>query len=267
MPSLTTEDLVRFASCFGLGLGISAVLTPIVARVARTHGIVAAPRQDRWHQKPTPLLGGVAIYLGTVAVIVTFINLDSRLIALLVGGTLLFLTGLVDDFRHLRPHTKLIVQIVAACILVVSGVQVGTPWLTVVAIPITILWVVGITNAFNLLDNMDGLSAGTALIASAFLFAFSVSTGNAGIAVLSLAVAGGALGFLIYNFNPARIFMGDSGAMFLGFTLSSVTLLATRDMASDVFFVLLVPAAMMGLPLFDTALVTVVRTIEGRPLA
>src|SRR5262249_15101771 len=117
------------------------------------------------------------------------------------------------------------------------------------------------------LDNMDGLSAGTAAIAATFLFAFSMSTGNTGIGLLSLAVAGGALGFLIYNFNPARIFMGDSGAMFLGFTLSGIALSGTGGMASDIFFVLLVRVAMMALPIFDTTLVTIVRTLEGRPLA
>jgi UDP-GlcNAc:undecaprenyl-phosphate GlcNAc-1-phosphate transferase len=144
---------------------------------------------------------------------------------------------------------------------------VGTPDLAPVAIPLTILWVVGITNAFNLLDNMDGLSAGTAAIAAAFLFAFSLSVGNVSTALLSLALAGAALGFLVYNFNPARIFMGDSGSMFLGFTLSATALIGTREMASDIFFVLLVPVAMMGLPIFDTTLVTIVRTLEGRPLS
>ncbi len=267
MPFLPSEDQVLFASCFGLAFGISVVLTPLVARLARARGIVANPRQDRWHQKPTALLGGVAIYVATTLAIVAFVRLDSRLIGLVAGGALLFVTGLIDDLRHLRPHTKLIVQIVAACALIVSGVQVGTPDLAPIAIPLTILFVVGITNAFNLLDNMDGLSAGTAAIAAMFLFAFSFSLGNVAIALLSLAVVGGAVGFLIYNFNPARIFMGDSGAMFLGFTLSGIALIGTREMASDIFFVLLVPAAMMGLPIFDTTLVTIVRTLEGRPLS
>ena len=267
MSFLSHVDLLLFASCFGLALGISAVLTPLVARWARAHGIVAKPRQDRWHEKPTPLLGGVAIYVATLLVVLNFARLDSRLLGLVAGGTLLFVTGLIDDVRRLRPHTKLIVQIVAACVLIVGGVEVETRNLATVAIPLTILWVVGITNAFNLLDNMDGLSAGTGLIASAFLFAFSISVQNAGAAVLSLAVGGAALGFLVYNFNPARIFMGDSGAMFLGFMLSGIALLGTREMASDVFFVLLVPAAMMGLPIFDTTLVTIVRTLEGRPLS
>src|SRR6195256_958846 len=222
--------------------------------------MVALPRQDRWHSEPTPLLGGIAIYIASTAVILWFARTDLRLLGLVGGGTILFLTGLIDAFRHLRPPTKLISQILAACVLVFSGVQIGTPWLVWATIPLTILWVVGITNAFNLLDNMDGLSAGTAVIAAAFLFAFSVSVNNIALAVLCLALGGGALGFLIYNFNPARIFMGDSGSMYLGFTLSGITLLGSRDMASDIFFVLLVPAAMMGLPIFDTKLGDIGRT-------
>src|SRR5204862_5957913 len=103
--------------------------------------------------------------------------------------------------------------------------------------------------------------------AGLFLFAFSISVGNATIALLSLAVVGGSLGFLVYNFNPARIFMGDSGSMFLGFSLAGIALIGTREMASDIFFVLLVPAAIMGLPIFDTTLVTIMRTVEGRPLS
>ena len=213
------------------------------------------------------MLGGVAIFGASTVTIIAFGPHDARLAGLVAGGTLLFLTGLIDDFRHLRPHTKLIVQILAACVLVFGGVQFATPWLAAIAIPLTILWVVGITNAFNLLDNMDGLSAGTAVIASAFLGAFSMSVGHLEVAVLSLALGGAALGFLIYNFNPARIFMGDSGSMYLGFTLSGIALIGTHEMASDVFFVLLVPAAMMGLPIFDTTLVTIVRALEGRPLS
>jgi UDP-GlcNAc:undecaprenyl-phosphate/decaprenyl-phosphate GlcNAc-1-phosphate transferase len=213
------------------------------------------------------MLGGVAIYVASTALVLWFGPHDARLLGLVVGGTMLFVTGLIDDVRHLRPHTKLVVQIIAACVLVVGGVQIATPWLAAIAIPLTVLWVVGITNAFNLLDNMDGLSAGTAVIAAAFLFAFSLSVGHLEVAVLCLALGGAALGFLIYNFNPARIFMGDSGSMYLGFTLSGITLLGTHEMASDVFFVLLVPAAMMGLPIMDTTLVTIVRTLEGRPLS
>ncbi len=267
MLRVTHVDPLLLGLGFGLALGLAALLTPVVARWATAGGVVAKPRQDRWHKQPTPMLGGIAIYVASTLSILAFAPLDWRLAGVLGGGALLFVTGLVDDLRRLRPQTKLIVQIVAACVLVVAGVRVETSTLAMVAIPLTIIWVVGITNAFNLLDNMDGLSAGTAAIAAFFLLGFSVSVGNAGTAILCLAIAGGALGFLIYNFNPARIFMGDSGSMYLGFMLSAIALLGTREMASDVFFVLLVPAAMMGLPIFDTTLVSIMRTIEGRPLS
>ncbi|MBV9577791.1 MAG: undecaprenyl/decaprenyl-phosphate alpha-N-acetylglucosaminyl 1-phosphate transferase, partial [Chloroflexi bacterium] len=163
-------------------------MTPIVAHWARVHGMVVMPRQDRWHRKPTPQLGGVAIFTASTTVILWFGPHDLRLVGLLAGGTLLFVTGLVDDFRRLRPHTKLIAQIAAACLLVSCGVQIGSPWLAAFAIPLSILWVVGITNAFNLLDNMDGLSAGTACIAAAFLCAFSISVGGLEVALPCLAL-------------------------------------------------------------------------------
>lgn len=267
MPFSVPVELLAVAAPFGVAIGLSALLTPLVGRWALKTGVVARPRQDRWHSQPTPLLGGVAIYLAATAAILLFAPMDRRTWGLLAGGTVLFATGLVDDLRHLRPHIKLIVQILAALAMVVGGIQVETETLAAVAVPLTVLWVVGLTNAFNLLDNMDGLSAGTAAIAAGFLFAFSVSVGNVALAVLCAAVAGAALGFLAYNFHPARIFMGDSGSMFLGFTLAGITLLGSREMASDVFFVLLVPAAMMALPIFDTTLVTIIRTLEGRPLS
>src|SRR5258708_39426 len=155
--------------------------------------MVALPRKDRWHSEPTPLLGGIAIYLGSTAVILWFARDDVRLLGLVAGGTILFVTGLIDDFRHLRPHTKLIAQIVAACALVLGGVQIGTPWLVWATIPLTILWVVGITNAFNLLDNMDGLSAATAVIAPAFLFSFTLSFNNLPPPLLFLSLTRGSL--------------------------------------------------------------------------
>ncbi len=267
MLRVTSVDPPPLGLVLGVTFGLSALLTLLVARWAAARGIVAKPRQDRWHTQPTPLLGGVAIYATTTLAALAFAPLDLRLLGLLAGGTALFATGLVDDVRRLRPQTKLVVQILAASGLVLAGVRIETSILALMAIPLTIVWIVGITNAFNLLDNMDGLSAGTAAIASFFLLGFSLSVGNLTTAVLSLALAGSALGFLVYNFHPARVFMGDSGSMFLGFMLSGVALLGTREMASDVFFVLLVPATMMGLPIFDTTLVSIMRTVEGRPLS
>lgn len=267
MPAEFGPFAPLLVASFAAALGLSTLLTPIVGWWATRIGAVARPRQDRWHHRPTPLLGGIAIYIATTVAVVAFSRYDTRLVGVVLGGSVLFAMGLVDDLKHLRPHTKLIVQILAGCLLIVFGVRVETSNLNAIALPLTVFWVVGLTNAFNLLDNMDGLSAGTATIAAFFLALFSISVGNVGLGVLSLAVMGGSLGFLLYNFNPARIFMGDTGSMFLGFTLSAVALLGTREMASDIFFVLLVPALMMALPIFDTTLVTIVRMIEGRPLS
>lgn len=250
-----------------IGFLVSVAVTPVVGRIARAYGMVAKPRQDRWHKAPTPLLGGAAIYAACMTTIVAFSAIDGRLAAVLVGASLLFFTGLLDDVYHLRPHSKLLVQILAACVLIIGGVKVESVSLAAVSVPLTIIWVVGLTNAFNLLDNMDGLAAGIAAISSLVLFIFSVALGNAATAILSVSLVAGALGFLVYNFNPARIFMGDSGSMYLGFMLSATTLLGTHQMASDVVLTLLVPVVIMGLPIFDTTLVTVVRTINGRSIA
>jgi UDP-GlcNAc:undecaprenyl-phosphate GlcNAc-1-phosphate transferase len=161
-------------------------------------------------------------------------------------------------------------------VLVVGGVQIGSPALAVVAIPLTVLWVVGITNAFNLLDNIDGLSAGTAVIASIFLFAFSVSVGNVEAAVLSLALAGGALGFLIYNFNPARIFMGDGGALLLGLLMAASTIVVGGRASPDVgvsgqtyffFAPLVIPLVILGVPILDMLFAIIRRASRRRGLA
>jgi UDP-GlcNAc:undecaprenyl-phosphate GlcNAc-1-phosphate transferase len=259
--------LQQYGLTLAFGFLTAALLTPVVARLARARGVVAAPRRDRWHKAPTPLLGGVAIYFASMLVVLTFANVDARLAVVLFGATLLFITGLVDDLVHLRPQTKLLIQIGAAGALVMGGVRVETPSLSFVSAPLTILWVVGLTNAFNLLDNMDGLAAGIAAIASFVLFIFSFGLGNDTTALLSLSVMAGALGFLMYNFHPARVFMGDSGSMYIGFVLSAISLLGTREMASNVVLTLLVPVVIMGLPIFDTTLVTIARSLSGRPIS
>ncbi|MBI4491665.1 MAG: hypothetical protein HY690_02600 [Chloroflexi bacterium] len=267
MSSLQGLTALVYGAVFALALLGSAALTPLVGRLATALGVVALPRRDRWHKAPTPLLGGAAIYAASVTAILTFAVVDVRMAAVLAGASLLFATGLLDDMYRLRPHTKLLVQIGAACVLIIGGVKVESVTLAAVAVPLTIFWVVGLTNAFNLLDNMDGLAAGIASITALVLFVFSAGLGNGATAILSLAVMGGALGFLVHNFHPAHIFMGDSGSMFIGFVLSAITLLGTREMASDVILTLLVPVAIMGLPIFDTTLVTVARSLSGRSIA
>jgi UDP-GlcNAc:undecaprenyl-phosphate GlcNAc-1-phosphate transferase len=254
---------------FSLATFFAGAGTPLVAILARRIGAICQPRADRWHREPTPLLGGIAVF---AAILLTALLLGARerqVAGLLVGTTLIFLLGLVDDLRALPPQVKLVGQIVAACALLAAGVHIdlgGPAPLAMFELAVTLLWVIGITNAFNLLDNMDGLSAGIAGIAALMLATHNALQGHVALAVLCLAVAGAAAGFLIHNFNPATIFMGDCGSMTFGFALAGLSLMGARGAASDLFLALLVPVAILGLPIFDTSLVTIVRRLNGRPV-
>ncbi len=254
---------------FAVPLALAALTTPLAAALAPRLGAVSQPRPDRWHRAPTPLLGGVAIYLAILAGAIAFGPLDGRLASLLIAATLVFALGLRDDLHALPPHVKLLGQIAAACVLLVGGVRVelgDAPPLTALELALTMLWVIGITNAFNLLDNMDGLSAGTASIAGAMLFVHSAGRGDTSLALLGLVVAGAAAGFLIHNFHPARVFMGDCGSMTLGLLLAGLALMSAQQLPNDPFLDLLLPVAILGLPILDTALVTILRRLHGRPV-
>ncbi len=263
--------LVHFlAGCLALGLG--TVLTPLAGRFAGRVGLVAKPRGDRWHRSPTPLLGGVALFLAIVPIYLAVPQPTNalpleRFGGLLLGATLIFVLGLVDDVRTLPPYSKLLGQIVAACV-VVAGLPIGKymPW-SLLVIPLTIFWIVGVTNGFNLLDNMDGLSAGIAALVALTLFAYNYLQGDQQAALLCVLIAGACAGFLVFNFNPARIFMGDSGSLLLGFLLSGVVVLGAAKATSELAIALLVPVAVMALPILDTSLVTIVRSLNSRPIS
>lgn len=264
---------MREALSFLGALAGSLALTPLVMVLARRFRLVAQPSAQRWHSRPTALFGGVAIFgafLGGVILTVPFHQPEMmlRFAGILTGASLMFLLGLVDDFLHLKPSTKLIGQITAACILVYSGVYfdiLGMPMLT---IPLTIFWVVGITNAFNLLDNMDGLAAGIAAICALGIFALNAILGiDQSIGLVSLAFAGSLVGFLVFNFNPARIFMGDCGSMMVGFTLAGLSIAGTWEQASHTLLLLVVPVLMLGVPIFDTAFVTITRRLRGQSVS
>ena len=251
--------LLAFAVCVGV--------TPVVIRLARRYGVVSAPKAERWHSRPTPLLGGIAIYLGITTSVVVFGTLTREMVGVLLGGTLIFLLGLVDDLVEIKPSTKFLGEILASCVVVYAGLGfdlIPNPFLNLF---LTLSWVVGITNAFNLLDNMDGLSAGVAAISSLTTFIFSLVQGLPEIMALSLAVLGSSLGFLLFNSNPARIFMGDCGSLFLGFVLACTTILGSWEQASNLFAILAIPSLALGVPIFDTLLVTVSRVISGRGVA
>jgi UDP-GlcNAc:undecaprenyl-phosphate GlcNAc-1-phosphate transferase len=249
-----------------LALVVSALLTPIVARIARKTGMVAAPKKDRWHRRPTALLGGTAIFISVAGVALLTLDLPSDLThAIIPASALLFLLGLIDDIRSLKPYQKLVVQIIAASIVVYAGLVL--PWTSsgLFNSAITVFWLVGITNALNMLDNMDGLAAGVATIACVFLAINFFSLGQMVEGTVIAVLAASLCGFLIYNSQPASIFMGDCGSMFVGFFLASTALLTTTSGRTRSFLpVIAVPVLTLMVPIFDTTFVTLLRKLSGR---
>ena len=246
---------------------LAMALTLLVRRVARAKGIVAQPRPDRWHQKPTALCGGIAIFLAFLVGCLIFAPSVPGNRLILLGGALLFGMGLVDDLWQIRPPVKLVIQLSVAAVVVFFGRRL--PWTDYPAIniAITIFFLVGITNALNLLDNMDGLAGGVSLIACEFLMITLLLNGQTSQAMLPALLGGAVLGFLLFNFNPASIFMGDCGSMFLGFALSMMALLSENDRTRNLSAVVLTPVLILLIPIFDTCLVTVMRKLSGRSVA
>lgn len=244
---------------------ISLVLTFLVRKYSRLYGFVAKPKADRWHKKPTALMGGVSIFLTTVIVYLVFVPKTPQAWVVLTGSTFLFAIGLLDDLLNIKPYQKLIGQFIGAAIVIVYGLVL--PWTNfpIINIGLTIFWIIGITNAINLLDNMDGLAAGISAIAA---FTLAIVLGINGQSVELLLICGfiGALiGFLIFNFNPASIFMGDAGSMFIGYFLAtSVLLNEVGGRSRSILTVLAIPALILFVPIFDTTFVTILRKISGR---
>ncbi len=248
----------------------SLALMPAIRWVCFRTGKVATPRQDRWHRKPTPTLGGVGIFIAlAVALIAAY--LSDRTLSLLIdrwsillGLLIMFSIGLYDDFRRISPPIKIAFQILAATLVIFfGGYTINFFRWPIANIILTFFWLVGITNAINLLDNMDGLAGGVAFIATGFLSVFFYRAGLTDLLVISLALAGSILGFLAFNLPPARVFMGDSGSMVLGFSLAALAV-ARRTQASNVFAILGVPVLILLLPILDTALVSITRLLRGQ---
>ncbi|HXI62776.1 MAG TPA: hypothetical protein VNF70_08690, partial [Pyrinomonadaceae bacterium] len=248
-----------------VSLALAAVLTPVVRRLARRWGFVAKPKTDRWHKRPTAMMGGVAIWLAVITTYLTLVPHTSAGWVVAGAASFLFLVGLIDDWLHIKPYQKLIGQVIGAAIVVNYGLVL--PWTR--SLPanmvITIFWLIGITNAINLLDNMDGLATGIAAIASGFLTLNFIAAGQTTEALMLGAFAAALIGFLIYNSNPASIFMGDGGSMFIGFFLASSSLINLAGGRSRAFVpVLAVPILVLFIPIFDTTFVTILRKLSGR---
>jgi UDP-GlcNAc:undecaprenyl-phosphate/decaprenyl-phosphate GlcNAc-1-phosphate transferase len=254
-----TPDITTYLVVF-LGVLLLAMLsTPWARRVGlRLHAIDQPDPVRKVHAVPTPRLGGVAIFVSTLIAALLLRGVYSELGSILVGATLVSVLGFWDDRFSLGVIKKLIGQLVAVGLLILTGVQVTALPFAILNIVVTILWVVGITNAFNLLDNMDGLSGGIAAIAAAHFALLCALTGQYLVGALAVAVMAACIGFLIYNWNPATIFMGDSGSLFLGFLLASVGI-KLRFPDNVAFVTWMIPLLVLGVPIFDTALVTVSR--------
>jgi UDP-GlcNAc:undecaprenyl-phosphate GlcNAc-1-phosphate transferase len=254
---------------FGVAFLLSVALVPLCRVLAFRVGLVAHPREDRWHRTSIPMLGGIAIGVSTFAS--TFVTgIAAEVDVFLVAAMVIFAAGLVDDFLSLKPSTKLIVQLAMASALVAFDLRLHWIESRLFDSLLTMVWVVGLTNAFNLLDNMDGLCAGTAVVVASMMVAglwsgVTRDVAGAEMAFLSI-IAGAAAGFLVYNFPPASIFMGDCGALMLGFSLAAMTLGSegVRGSRADVLTVMAAPVFVLLLPIFDTTLVTVARLLSGR---
>ncbi|REJ75490.1 MAG: hypothetical protein DWQ47_08425 [Acidobacteria bacterium] len=244
---------------------VSAGLTWIVRGMARKYGFVAKPKADRWHKKPTALMGGVAIFATTLLVYLILVPKSGESLIVMAGATFLFLVGFVDDILYIKPYQKIIGQVIGTAIIIGAGLTMPITGYQMIDIWITALWLIGITNAVNLLDNMDGLAAGVAGIAALTLAIGFYNSGASGEMLLICGFIGALLGFLVFNFNPATIFMGDAGSMFVGFLLSGAVMLnQSGGRSRGIVSVLAVPALILFVPIFDTTLVTILRKMWGR---
>ena len=256
---------LAYAVTFVLAAGLAAWLTPRMREAALRFGIVDQPDGKlKKHRDPVPYLGGLAIYLAFLLALVT-LPFDQEVLAMLLAGSIVVLLGLLDDLGQLGPWTKLFGQLVAVLVLVKSGLYIQLTFLPAwMAIPVSVLWLLASCNAFNLIDIMDGLSAGTAAVAALALMAVADANGNVASATLVASLAGACVGFLPYNFEPARIYMGDAGALFLGLTLGAVAM--DNAYTRQNLLAAVAPALILGVPLFDMLFVMYVRYRRGMPV-
>ncbi len=266
--------MAAYGLAFLLALVITYAITPIVKKIAIRVGAMDKPDERKVHQRAIPRLGGLAIYVGFVVAILYEYNtaISKDFVGLLVGCTVIVLVGIWDDIAQIEAKLKLFGQIVADAVLVAFDIQID--WVTLpggkvvyldyLAIPLTVFWIVGFTNVVNLIDGLDGLAAGISLIACMTMFFVSYQMGQFEVAYLALALAGSAFGFLQYNFNPAKIFMGDTGSMLLGYSMAAISIIGVVKTATTV--ALIVPVIALGVPIMDTALAIVRRKINGVPI-
>ncbi len=267
--------MTQYFLIFITAMVLALIFTPVAIKIAPKIGAIDIPKDNRrMHTKAMPRFGGMAIYIGTVASMLIFLPYSTRLMGVIAGGTLMFFVGIIDDLKGMSAKVKLGFQILCAIILFQFSVRISFisnpfgegyyffPW--IVSLLVTVIWIVGITNTINLIDGLDGLAAGVACIASICIAYTAYIHGRAEISMAMLAIVGSALGFLPFNFNPAKIFMGDGGSLFLGFMLAGLSVMS--PMKSATMLATVVPVLVLGLPIFDTAFAILRRLINRRPI-
>lgn len=264
---------------FLIAVAVALAITPLVMLLAKKTGAIDAPDPRKVHKKPIPRIGGIGIYTAFMVSFLTLVDFNQLpmetadgIIGLLAGGTIVVLVGIIDDYTNLPAKVKLLGQIAAACAVVAFDVRIDfitDPfgdylYLEYFAIPVTIFWLVGLTNTVNLIDGLDGLAAGVATLASVTIMLVALQDELALVAVFTSALAGAATGFLFFNFNPARIFMGDTGSMFLGFMLAGISIIGAVKSAATI--ALIVPVLALGVPILDTSFAIIRRYRGGVPI-
>jgi len=255
--------MILYLLCFLLACLLSVYLTPLMRQAALRFGIVDRPDGRLKNQaEPVPYLGGLAVYIAFLVTLAFTFTFDREVLGLLLGGTLLLLLGLVDDFGVLSPKVKLMGQFLAAFVMVKAGIKVQIVFLPdLVNIILSAFWIVAVTNAFNIIDIMDGLAAGVASICCLVLSYVAIVNGRPVIAMMTLSLAGAMIGFLRYNFSPAKIYLGDTGSLFIGCMIASICLIGSYTAHNRIG--ILIPVVVLGVPLFDMLFVSYIRWRRG----
>ncbi|MGD8190317.1 glycosyltransferase family 4 protein [Brevibacillus ginsengisoli] len=266
---------------FLTSLVIAFIATPYVKRLAEKVGAVDSPDHRKVHTRIMPRMGGLAIYLGYVVSFFLFVPYQTKteMLGIFLGGTIVLITGMLDDKFQLSPKWKLLGQLIGTAVVVIPfGLKIGVVhlpfgdnsidfsdgWLALLAIPITMFWIVGVTNAVNLIDGLDGLSAGVSAIATATMAVMALIMEDTNVAIYCFVLLGAILGFLYFNFHPARIFMGDTGALFLGFNLAALSIMGFKE---ALFVSFIIPIVVLGVPLWDTFFAIIRRIVNRQPIS
>lgn len=257
---------MRYAAAFILSVAFALYWTPMMRKAALQLGIVDKPDgRLKTHENATPYLGGLAVFMSFLFTVGFFTDFGQETLGLLLSGSIALMVGLLDDFGAMKPWQKLAGQTLAAGVLVKSGIYIRLEFIPIwLAIPLTVLWIVAVSNALNIIDIMDGLAAGVSVIAALSIAIANFMAGRYPVAMLSLILAGAIFGFLKYNFHPARIYLGDGGSLFIGFMLAALSMNAGYTRAN--LLAVISPVLILGIPLFDLMLVMWIRWRRGIPV-